>query len=131
MKTKITPEMEEQFIKDAEAALEAPRKDSKIRITTYLDGDVIDKLKLMAADEGHGKYQTTLNSFLRSKLFDEETPSKEYLAAKKILGDLFREPKFIMIFANQIKKIENTSESFDDFGIEQYFADREDKEDIA
>lgn len=71
MQKTITKEMEDQFIKDAEAALEAPRSENKIRITTMIDGDVKDALVARAKEEGHGKYQATLNSILRRELLSE------------------------------------------------------------
>lgn len=42
-------------------------KSSKIRITTYIDEDVLDALKEAALSSG-GKYQTFLNQFLRQSL---------------------------------------------------------------
>lgn len=42
-------------------------KFSKIRITTYLDTDVLEALKKASLDSG-GKYQTYLNQFLRQNL---------------------------------------------------------------
>lgn len=42
----------------------------KIRITTYLDKDLIEVLKKMAQTHG-GKYQSLLNSVLRSALLGE------------------------------------------------------------
>lgn len=43
---------------------------SKIRVTTYLDKDVLEALKELAAKSG-GKYQTVLNQMLRRIVFDE------------------------------------------------------------
>lgn len=43
---------------------------TKIRITTFLDDDLLATLKTMASDSG-GKYQTLLNQLLRSSLFGE------------------------------------------------------------
>lgn len=45
---------------------------SKIRVTTYLDRDVLEALKGLAAKSG-GKYQTVLNQMLRQILVDEAT----------------------------------------------------------
>lgn len=71
MQKVITKEMEDEFIKDAEAALQADRSETKIRITTMIDGDVKDALIARAKEEGHGKYQATLNSILRKELLEE------------------------------------------------------------
>ena len=46
-------------------------KNAKIRITTYLDEEVLDKLRAMAKKSG-GKYQSTLNQVLRHYLLEEE-----------------------------------------------------------
>lgn len=45
---------------------------SKIRVTTYLDKDVLEALKELASKSG-GKYQTVLNQMLRQIVFDEAT----------------------------------------------------------
>ncbi len=42
----------------------------KVRITTFLDLDVVEKLKVDAKNLGMG-YQTFLNSFLRESLLNE------------------------------------------------------------
>ena len=42
----------------------------KIRITTFLDLDVLEKLKAHAKDLGMG-YQTYLNTFLRESILNE------------------------------------------------------------
>lgn len=50
---------------------------AKIRITTYLDKDILERLQQMAAESG-GKYQTILNQVLRDYLFG----TKEGLIAR-------------------------------------------------
>lgn len=42
----------------------------KIRITTYIDQDIVKLLRQMAEESG-GKYQTTLNRVLRDVLLGE------------------------------------------------------------
>lgn len=44
---------------------------SKIRITTYLDSDILSHLKTLAKCSG-GKYQTTLNQILREYFLGED-----------------------------------------------------------
>ena len=45
-------------------------KNQKLRITTWIDGDVYDALKALAdSGKGNGKYQTVMNEVLRSALF--------------------------------------------------------------
>lgn len=66
---KITKEMEDQFLRDAEAALNAPRSAHKIRITTMVDGDVLDALKKEAKKQ-KVPYQTLLNMALREMFIE-------------------------------------------------------------
>ncbi len=47
-------------------------KDVKIRITTYIDKDLLGLLKQMAEKRG-GKYQSLLNDVLRSSLTGEDS----------------------------------------------------------
>lgn len=46
------------------------RQDIKMRITTYIDLDVVEKLKEHAKELGTG-YQTYLNSYLRESILNE------------------------------------------------------------
>lgn len=71
MVKKISKTKEEQFLRETEEALKAPKKDHKIRISTMLDGDVLEALKIEAEKEGM-KYQTFLNHFLRKAFIDRE-----------------------------------------------------------
>lgn len=50
---------------------------SKIRITTMIDTDVLEELKLRATKDGDGRYQTYLNSLLRQVLFDKDVLDEE------------------------------------------------------
>ncbi|MCB0745327.1 MAG: hypothetical protein KDC67_15565, partial [Ignavibacteriae bacterium] len=45
-------------------------KDCKVRITTYIDLDILEELKLQAKKEGE-KYQHLLNKYLRACIFKE------------------------------------------------------------
>ena len=51
---------------------EFDKKNTKVRITTFIDIDLIEKLKEEAALSGK-KYQTLLNEKLREILLEEET----------------------------------------------------------
>lgn len=44
---------------------------AKVRITTYLDDEVLKELRELAEKSG-SKYQTVLNQILRDYLFDEK-----------------------------------------------------------
>lgn len=45
-------------------------KNVKVKVTTFIDLDVIEELKIQAAKEGE-KYQTLLNKYLRACVFKE------------------------------------------------------------
>ena len=47
-------------------------KNQKVRITSWIDGDVLDALKAHAAKTGEG-YQTLMNRLLRAAILDDET----------------------------------------------------------
>jgi len=68
---------------DAQKMLDNPR-DSKVRVTINLDGDILEEIKSMAQKDGD-KYQPWLNKFLRKVLFSEES------FANKIKQDLLLE----------------------------------------
>ena len=59
------------------AKLQAENSIGKVRITTYLDTDVLDLLKARAVSENKG-YQTVLNELLR-KQFEPEKPLEDIL----------------------------------------------------
>lgn len=45
-------------------------KNVKVKITTFIDLDIIEELKIQASKEGE-KYQTLLNKYLRACVFKE------------------------------------------------------------
>ena len=51
---------------------------TKVRVTTYLDKDVLDALKELANKSG-GRYQTVLNQMLRQIIVDEASTSMDRL----------------------------------------------------
>lgn len=59
------------------AKLQAENSKGKVRITTYLDTDVLDLLKARGISENKG-YQTVLNELLR-KQFETEKPLEDIL----------------------------------------------------
>ncbi len=82
---------EAQALKEINEALKASRKDHKVRITTMIDGDVLDGLKKKAEDEGV-KYQTLLNNILRDTLvLNKKDPIKVILARLNKLEKLVLE----------------------------------------
>ena len=68
MKKKIG---EKKALEQIEKALKAPRKEQKIRITTMIDGDVLDELKKQAKEQGVG-YQTLINRYLRTLVLEAD-----------------------------------------------------------
>jgi uncharacterized protein (DUF4415 family) len=71
---------------------EFDKKNTKIRITTFIDIDLIEKLKEEAMQTGK-KYQTLLNEKLRQILMEEE----------KIKTTLFNLDKRLKIVEKRIK----------------------------
>lgn len=53
-------------------------KKAKVRVNTWIDGDIVLKLKKEAKKMGKG-YQTLLNETLREALLKEKSPMKEIL----------------------------------------------------
>ena len=80
----ISSKKETQAIKDIEEALKAPRSAHKIRITTMIDGDVLDAVKAEAKKQ-EVPYQTLLNQSLRS-LFIEDREEIPGMSEIKILS---------------------------------------------
>lgn len=62
-------------------------KSAKIRITTYLDADVIEALKAAASGSG-GRYQTLLNQILRDYLIGDSPTILERL--KKLEEEVYK-----------------------------------------
>ena len=58
--------------KDKLSEDEFEKKNTKVRITTFIDVDIVEKLKEEAAVSGK-KYQTLLNEKLREIVLEEET----------------------------------------------------------
>lgn len=75
---KLTEKEVETFLKDASDALNAHQKDVKVRVTTMIDADVLEELRVMAEREGVG-YQTLLNLKLREVILGEEIVNKNII----------------------------------------------------
>ncbi len=65
-------------------------KGAKIRVTTYLDADVVEALKETASNSG-GKYQTLLNQILRSSLIGDTSSILERLT--KLETEVYKKKK--------------------------------------
>lgn len=86
---KISKKDEDKFIADVEAALKAPRKNTKVRITAMIDADILDELRAVAKDTGI-RYQTLLNLKLR----------------ESILGEAVVDSNVIRTITDKLKKLE-------------------------
>ena len=79
---------ENEILKDFEDALRTPRKHQKMRITTMIDADVLDKLKELSKKQGIG-YQTYLNDALRAILIEPESGvSNEISELRRAIRDI-------------------------------------------
>jgi uncharacterized protein (DUF4415 family) len=65
------------------------RHQAKVRITTYLDADLLSNLKTQAQESG-GKYQTTLNQILRN-YFTESQNNSVFKRLAKLEKSVFRD----------------------------------------
>lgn len=61
---------DEELSKELDRALNAPRRDVKIRVNTFIDLDIYDALNEEAEKTGQ-KYQTLLNKYLRAAVLQE------------------------------------------------------------
>lgn len=89
MKTKTQSQKnKKKWLSAAEAGLYDPhagKTPAKVRITTYIDSDVLDELKKKATSLGI-PYQTFLNSLLRQSVSPEtKSPSSEEI--RKIIRE--------------------------------------------
>lgn len=68
------------------------KKNHKIRINAFIDGDIYEELKKRAeAGEGKGRYQTLMNELLRQVVFDESRPEEIIQVSKSDLRQVVRE----------------------------------------
>lgn len=71
--------------KDVLSEDEFSREKTKVRITTFLDLDVLTELKKRAASSGW-KYQTLLNQMVRESLFKEKSIEHDLNRIKRRLS---------------------------------------------
>lgn len=67
-------EFDKAFARDIEKALNAPKRDVKIRVNTFIDLDIYEALNNEADSTGQ-KYQTLLNKYLRAAVLKEVNES--------------------------------------------------------
>ena len=80
MKKKIG---EKKALEKIDKALKSSRKEQKIRITTMVDGDILDELKRQARERGIG-YQTLINKYLRSVVLGPDLREVEELISSAV-----------------------------------------------
>ena len=74
-----------------------PRKEQKIKVTMYLDGDILDFFKERAKEPNSAPYQTQINNELRAVM--EGKPSKDEVVTISMLDN----PAFISALAEKLK----------------------------
>lgn len=74
----------DDFARDIKKALNAPKRDAKIRVNTFIDLDIYEALNDEAEETGQ-KYQTLLNKYLRAAVLKEVSKS-DIRAIKIALG---------------------------------------------
>ena len=75
---------DEDLSKEIKRALNAPKRDVKVRVNTFIDLDIYEALN-DEADETGQKYQTLLNKYLRAAVLKEVSKS-DIKALKIALG---------------------------------------------
>ena len=75
---------DEELSREIDKALEAPDRDIKVRINTFIDYDIYEALNEEAERTGQ-KYQTLLNKYLRAAVLKEVNES-DIKAIKIALG---------------------------------------------
>jgi len=69
-RTSIDPDFDKKLEEDLNRALNAPKKEFKIRVNTFIDLDIYEALH-DEADRTGAKYQTLLNKYLRAAVLKE------------------------------------------------------------
>lgn len=77
-------EFDKQLERDLDRALNAPKRDFKIRVNTFIDLDIYEALN-EEADRTGQKYQTLLNKYLRAAVL-KEVSEADIKAIKIALG---------------------------------------------
>jgi uncharacterized protein (DUF4415 family) len=74
-----------------------PRREQKIKVTMYLDADILDFFKERAKEPNASPYQTQINNELRAVM--EGKPSKDEVVTISMLDN----PAFIAALAEKLK----------------------------
>jgi len=76
----------------------AKRSDQKIKISIYLDAEVLDFFKERAAEPNSAPYQTQINNELRAAMLREQQSQSEVVTLK-----MLENPKFLSTLAEKLK----------------------------
>lgn len=74
------------------------RSDQKIKISIYLDADILDFFKQLAADPNSAPYQTQINNELRNVMNRKQQRPDEVVTLK-----MLENPKFLSTLAEKLK----------------------------
>lgn len=74
-----------------------PRKEQKIKITMYLDGDILDFFKERAKEPNASPYQTQINNELRAVM------ERKSLKDEVVTISMLENPAFIAALAEKLK----------------------------
>lgn len=80
----------------------AKRNDQKIKISIYLDADILDFFKERAAKSNSAPYQTQINNELRAAMGrrERQPPEEEFVTLT-----MLENPKFLSSLAEKLKKV--------------------------
>ncbi len=76
-----------------------PRKEQKIKITMYLDGDILDFFKERAKEPNASPYQTQINNELRAVM------ERKSLKDEVVTISMLENPAFIAALAEKLKAV--------------------------
>jgi len=76
------------------------RNDQKIKISIYLDADVLDFFKAQAAKPSSAPYQTQINNELRAAM-ERKRPTEDEVVTITMLEN----PEFLSTLAERLKKV--------------------------
>ncbi len=82
----------------------AKPSESKVKITMWLDGDILMHFQNRASDANAAPYQTQINAELRKTM--EKDLSDETVEIKKSIEELTSNKDFIRAVAEQLKELE-------------------------
>ena len=82
----------------------AKPSESKVKITMWLDGDILMHFQKRASDANAAPYQTQINAELRKTM--EKDLSDETVEIKKSIEELTSNKDFIRAVAEQLKELE-------------------------